>query len=68
MHREHILNETKIVSTLNFTATKTGKLLCNASNDFGSSSYESTFLLTGKFSYIFYYVYTFKYLHVTFTL
>jgi hypothetical protein len=49
MHEEHVLNETKLISTLNITASYTGILLCNASNDFGSSSYEFKFLVTGNF-------------------
>lgn len=51
MYKEVVFKETFLVSTLNITATKTGIFLCNATNDFGNSSEESTFLVTGKFIY-----------------
>ncbi|XP_025418891.1 vascular endothelial growth factor receptor 1 isoform X3 [Sipha flava] len=46
MYKEVVFKETFLVSTLNITATETGIFLCNATNDFGNSSEESTFLVT----------------------
>lgn len=48
MYKETVIKDTFLISTVNITATKTGILLCSASNNFGNSSDESIFLLTGK--------------------
>lgn len=47
MYKDLVFKETFLVSTLNITATESGVFLCNATNDFGNSSEESTFLVTG---------------------
>ncbi|XP_050544021.1 vascular endothelial growth factor receptor 1 isoform X2 [Daktulosphaira vitifoliae] len=46
MYRETSMKETFLVSQVNITAKKTGILMCNASNDFGSTQHDTIFLVT----------------------
>lgn len=57
MYIEDVFKETFLVSTLNITATETGIFLCNATNDFGNSFEESTFLVTGELIKLFYFIF-----------
>ncbi|XP_050420983.1 vascular endothelial growth factor receptor 1 isoform X2 [Adelges cooleyi] len=46
MYRETSTTETFLMSVVNITATTTGILVCNASNDFGNTQHDTTFLVT----------------------
>jgi len=48
MYKETVFKETFLISLVNITAIETGILFCNATNEFGNSNHESTFLVTGK--------------------
>lgn len=48
MYKETVFKETFLISLLNITAIETGKLFCNATNEFGNANSESTFFVTGK--------------------
>lgn len=47
MYKETVIRETFLLSTVNISSTESGKLLCNATNEYGNDNDTSNFIMTG---------------------